>query len=283
MLMPPRITIVTPSFNQGDFLEETILSVIGQNYPNLEYIIMDGGSTDNSLDIIQKYEKHISKWESGADKGQADAINKGFQHSTGAILGWLNSDDLYLPNTLSYISNRIGNTQENKILFGNCLLFNREKKYKFISNVELSHRTQDISMVDYIFQPSCFWTKSAWDGVGPLNVDLVYCMDWDWFIRAKKFRVDFDVVNETLSSYRLHPRHKSAIGGKARFNEIAGIYRTYNSEEIAQGYKKIQLDLVPKVFERLMRKVRFPWKKRVMRSLFFQNLTDEQYESIASM
>src|SRR4051812_48252088 len=119
----PKISIVTPTLNQGNFIEETILSVIGQNYPNLEYIILDGGSTDNTIEIIKKYEKHLAYWSSEPDKGQSDAINKGFKIATGDILGWINSDDYYMPGIFNHIGNKM-NIQESELHFGNCFLFN---------------------------------------------------------------------------------------------------------------------------------------------------------------
>src|ERR1039458_3148368 len=103
MLNLPRITIVTPSYNQSQFLEDTIRSVLTQNYPNVEYFVIDGGSTDGSVEIIKKYERWLTHWESVPDKGQADAILKGFARSTGDIVGWLNSDDLYLPGCLESV------------------------------------------------------------------------------------------------------------------------------------------------------------------------------------
>jgi glycosyltransferase involved in cell wall biosynthesis len=281
--MLPKVTVVTPSFNQGDYLEETILSVVEQDYPNLEYILMDGGSTDNSLDIIHKYEKYFAHWESAPDKGQADVINKGFRISTGNILAWLNSDDMYLPGTLEYISKHFENSQDLKIVFGNCRLFKNERKYTGETDVVRSNRTLDISLVDYIYQPSCFWTKTVWEKVGPLNIDLVYCLDWDWFIRSRKLGIGFESVNDFLSLYRIHAQHKSAKGGKERIKEIAGIYQTYHTNAIAQDYLKLRLNPIVQLCEKLMRRMRFPWRRGVMRFLFLKNLSNMQYDSLILM
>jgi glycosyltransferase involved in cell wall biosynthesis len=121
-----RISIVTPSYNQGQFLEETIKSVLSQNYPNLEYIIIDGSSTDNSADIIKKYEKHLAYWVSEKDNGQADAINKGFARATGEIFGWINSDDLYLPDTLHRVGEYWRTYPGCQFLTGDGEIFNAE-------------------------------------------------------------------------------------------------------------------------------------------------------------
>ena len=114
----PKISVITPSYNQADFLEETILSVLNQNYPNLEYIIIDGGSTDRSVEIIKKYEKHLSYWVSEKDDGQSHAINKGLQHATGEIICWLCSDDLHVSDTLYTVAELFRLNPEIALLHG---------------------------------------------------------------------------------------------------------------------------------------------------------------------
>lgn len=282
----PKISIVTPSFNQGSYLESTILSVIGQLYPNLEYIIMDGGSTDNSIDIIRKYEKHFAFWESVPDKGQSDAINKGFQIATGDILAWINSDDMYLPHTFRFISEYFSSNCDDKIVFGNCLKFNQETKKVYGSDVESSHKKLDISLCDYIIQPSCFWSRQIWEKVGPLNLDLAFSLDWDWFIRAQKLNLKFEPISEFLSIYRIHVQHKTGTGGQDRIYELAKIYQKYHSGMISRCYLKSRMDQKVVFARSLIQKFRLyrvldpSW---LMHILFFRELTRKQVDNILYM
>lgn len=224
----PKITIVTPSYNQGQFLEDTILSVLGQNYPNLEYIVIDGGSSDNSVDILKKYNEEITYWESKKDKGQADAINRGFARSTGDVLMWLNSDDMLMPNVLSFIA-QIIIANGDGLYFGNCIHF-RENTYLWSTGsnlVEISQRNR-IEDLAYIIQPSSFWTKKVWLEIGMLNENLHYTFDWEWFIRVSDAKFPLKALSKPLSIYRYHEEHKSGTGGTKRQLEILFILEKYS-------------------------------------------------------
>lgn len=237
----PKISIVTPNLNQGQFIEDTILSVINQNYPNLEYIIMDGGSTDNSVDIIKKYEKYVTYWISHEDNGQAGAINRGFSIASGEILGWLNADDLFLPYTFKYISDQfdVNSISSGEILFGNCMHLNETTNSVAGSDVEKAHDIFNIELCDYIIQPSSFMTRKAYDIVGPFQESMRYGFDWDWFIRAKQKSIKFKPIKKYLSIYRIHPLHKSSTGGDERIRELCEIYKRYHGERIASSYIKM--------------------------------------------
>lgn len=231
----PKITIVTPSYNQGQFIEQTILSVIGQNYPNLEYIIIDGGSSDNTVDIIKKYEQHITYWVSAKDNGQAEAINRGFARSTGSILAWLNSDDYYLPNTLFTVAQKIRLDTPN-ILIGNCVHTVDGTNKIFGSKVDKKHKSSNLLLEDFVIQPSSFWNRITWETVGTLDEKLCYVFDWEWFIRALNKNVTFNSYIDYFSVYRIHKNHKTGDGSAKRDNELLYIYQNYAPKEITELY-----------------------------------------------
>jgi len=230
-----KISIITPSYNQGQYLEETIKSVLDQQYPNLEYIIMDGGSTDNSVEVIKKYESQLAHWESRPDGGQSNAINKGFNMASGDILAWLNSDDYYTQGTLHQVASLL-EPDENKIVFGECALYHEKSGKVKSSRVFEFAQSHKIEYSDYLIQPSSFWTKKTWDLVGDLNEKLTYTFDWDWYIRAHRKGVQFHPVDKTWSVYRYHDQHKTGTGGNEREMELAGIYSRYHSDLLGKKY-----------------------------------------------
>ena len=181
----PKITIVTPSFNQGNYLEETICSVLDQGYPNLEYIVIDGGSTDQSVEIIKKYADRLSYWVSEKDKGMYDAIQKGFARSTGDVMAWINSDDKYYPRALSLIGEVFATLPQVNWLQGNPS--NIDESSRIVSSFSSRRWSKyNFYMKDYkyIQQESTFWRRSLWEKAGStLNVSLKYAGDFELWLR----------------------------------------------------------------------------------------------------
>lgn len=232
----PRISIITPSYNQVAFLEETILSILNQNYPNLEYIIVDGGSTDGSVEIIKKYEKYLYYWVSEQDKGQAHAINKGFRKASGDIICWLNSDDLFESNSLKMVA-EIYLDKGFDFLYGDGYVF-WHKIYKPKRRVKPGiFSSETLCMNDPIQQPSSFWTSKVLDQVGYLNENLHYTFDWEFFIRISK-KFDMTYLAYPLSLYRIHGQNKTVIGGLDRSKEITYIIETYSPKKNLEIYRK---------------------------------------------
>ncbi len=223
----PRITVVTPSLNQAPFLEQTILSVLGQCYPDLEYIVMDGGSTDGSREIIERHAPQLAHWQSQRDSGQAAAINSGFARATGDILCWLNSDDYLLPGALHRIARAFGKrTAEPALIYGSCLFFREGAAPTARILTAKAFDSARLRMTAYIVQPSAFWTGALWQKTGPLDESLRFTFDWEWFIRASAHAA-FAPLPDMLSAYRRHPRHKSGSGGEARREEILAVVRRH--------------------------------------------------------
>lgn len=204
----PKISVVTPSYNQGEFIERTINSVLSQNYPSLEYIIIDGGSTDNSVEIIKKYEKDITYWVSEKDDGQTQAINKGFRRATGDIVAWLNSDDEYTPGALEAVAKTFMANEKTDFVFGNMLSVDIEGNLlRYDRNTRFSFSALVLfGMV--ISQPSCFWKKSLLEKHGYLDETKHFSMDYEFFCRIGK-HIHPKHINKPLSRFRWHEEQKS--------------------------------------------------------------------------
>lgn len=236
----PKISIITPSYNQAQYLEATILSVLGQNYPNLEYIIIDGGSTDGSVEIIKKYAHHLTYWHSQKDEGHHHALNMGFSHATGSICAFLNSDDLYMPNIFHKIAEIFVEKQKLDtpfMLCGNCLHF-----YEYDlpraegSDMVAYHQQFDLTLIDYIIQPATFFTQETLKKAGLFNQKIKYIFDWEWLIRCQKNGVEFMPINDFYALYRFHGNHKTGTGGAKREQEIADLYEEYHSKNLKNAY-----------------------------------------------
>lgn len=238
----PLISIVVPSLNQGNFIEQTLASILGQQYTNLELIVIDGGSTDQTLEVLSRYEKFIHYWVSEPDNGQAHAINKGFRQANGSILAWLNSDDMYLPCTLSTVAQILGDSQEPKLIYGGCLYF-FEQKTKAFNFFAPTFDAEQLTYEDYIAQSSTFWSRSLWEQVGELNETYHYVLDWDWFIRAAQI-CSFIPLDRCLSIYRSHDDHKTGTGGLKRAQEIVQIVETYADSHWSTAYQDVYKQLV---------------------------------------
>lgn len=179
----PKVSIVTPSYNQAQYLEKTIRSVLLQGYPNLEYWVIDGGSTDGSVNIIKKYEPWLSGWVSENDKGQSDAINKGLLRSTGDIFGWLNSDDCYLQDCIATTVKEFLKQPLVGMIYSNVQIIDENDRYLKLFPRRCYNFADQLTQRMTIPQPAAFWNRQVMDKVGLLRTDLCYAMDYEYWIR----------------------------------------------------------------------------------------------------
>jgi len=237
----PGVTIVTPSYNQAAFIRATIESVLAQDYPNLEYIVMDGGSSDHTASIVAEYASRLT-WVSEKDRGQAHAINKGFAMASGEIVAWLNADDVLLPGAVNRAVDAFRTTPLVGAIYGEGYLITRDGRVtgRFPAT-EPFNLWKLAYLSDYILQQSTFFRRAAVKAVGWLDERLHYALDWDLLIRlGQKFGLRY--VPDYMGMLREYPETKTSSGGRQRVNEIRQVLQRHTGRKYPPGYWIYGLD-----------------------------------------
>ncbi|MBM4134849.1 MAG: glycosyltransferase [Nitrospira sp.] len=214
----PLVSIVTPSFNQAGFIEGTIRSVLEQDYPNVEYLVLDGGSSDGSAQVIKRYEHRLAYWTSEPDKGQADAINRGWRMARGEILAYLNADDQYLPGAMARAVELFSRHPDVGIVYGSCYsVLPTGTRYEY---VPAEYSLERLLLENFIPQPAVFIRRSVLDQVGLLDDSLHYCLDYDLWLRAALAGIRFHrIEGPALASFRIWPGSKTSDDPERWINE----------------------------------------------------------------
>jgi len=205
----PTISIVTPSYEQGRFLGRTLYSVISQEYPALEYAVQDGGSLDETLDVLRRFEPALTRWTSEPDAGQADAINRGFEGTTGDIMAWLNSDDLLLPGSLAYVARYFSEHPDVDVVYGHRLMID-ENDGQIGKWILPAHDDFTLTIADYVPQESLFWRRSIWEAAGgSVDASFAYALDWDLLLRFREAGAKMVRLPRFIGAFRIHSEQKT--------------------------------------------------------------------------
>jgi glycosyltransferase involved in cell wall biosynthesis len=263
---PPRISIVTPSFQQGRYVERTIFSVVNQQYPDLEYVVQDGGSTDGTLDVLERFDEELTRWISKPDLGQADAINRGFQRTTGEIMAWLNSDDLLLPGTLAYVARYFARHRDVDVVYGNRRLID-ENDGEIGVWVLPKHDDAMLTNVDYVPQETLFWRRRIWESAGGrIDPSFNYALDWDLLLRFREAGAKIVRLPRFLGAFRVHDEQKTTaqdalgIAECDRLRERVHGRPVLHEEAVAETVSYLRRHLVVHARRRLAEKL---WRPQV--------------------
>ncbi len=207
----PRLSIITPSFNQAQFLEGTLRSVLNQGYPNLEYLVIDGGSTDGSVEIIQRYADRLAYWVSEKDNGQSDAINKGLARATGEIVAWINSDDTYLPGAFRAQVGYLCAHPEVDVVYGDCVYTDADGQ-PLQNAYGRPFSLTELLRFTIPYQPTLFMRRTVIERAGLLDPAYHYAMDSEYWLRLHAGGARFDYHPQLVATYRLHGTSKTTSG-----------------------------------------------------------------------
>lgn len=232
--MMPLVTVVTPSYNQGRFIRKTIESVLAQDYENIEYLVIDGGSTDETLDILKEYDGRLT-YISEKDQGQSDAINKGFKMAKGEIVAWLNSDDVYEPGCIKSAVEEFGKDENIGLVYADGYIIDEGgNKLKIFEYTQEFDFWKLVNFWDYIMQPATFFRANYLEQVGYLDIGLHYCMDWDLWIKLASVS-EVKYVHELWACSREYEETKTSTGGEERLEEITKLLQKYSKKKRPLG------------------------------------------------
>ena len=268
---PPTISIVTPSYQQGRYLERTLHSVFSQKYPALEYIVQDGGSSDETVTVLRRFEPVLSLWRSEPDRGQADAINRAFRETAGDIMAWLNSDDLLLPGSLAYVARYFATHPDVDVVYGNRLMIDEHDR--LIGTWVLpTHDDRVLTFVDYVPQETLFWRRPIWEAAGGhVDPTFSYALDWDLLIRLRAAGAKIVRLPRFLGAFRVHDAQKTTADDETGATECALIRtrlhgRPLSNKEVLAGVKPYLVKhMVADMHERFI--ARLPSRRFVMQTV----------------
>ena len=258
----PSIAIVIPSFQQGDFIKETLESVLNQHYPKLRVHVQDGGSTDETVQIIKKYQSSTLSFESCKDAGQAAAVNVGFDKVSGEIMAWLNSDDVLMPGALNVVADFFNRHPDVDVVFANRVIINQDSMEVGIW-VLPGHDGDVLSWVDFVPQETLFWRKSAWEKIGgKLDQNYQFAMDWDLILRFRDAGANFSHIPYFLGGFRVHPKQKT------QFALEQGLIEMNSLRQRTLGFVPSQKQIRRAIFPYILKHVAWTFAYKLRRKIF---------------